>query len=106
MSEHEREASAIHDLVCTHFGQFISCKSTIFDIRRYALSAYSSSGSPRRRHRPNTVAASFFPFSSFFLLLRIRFTQSQLHVSISPAKITARSHAMSVARMKRAYGTC
>ena len=34
MSEHEREASAIHDLVCTHFAQFISCKNTIVDIRR------------------------------------------------------------------------
>uniref|UniRef100_A0A7S0X862 Exocyst complex component SEC5 n=1 Tax=Mantoniella antarctica TaxID=81844 RepID=A0A7S0X862_9CHLO len=31
--EHAHEASAIHDLVCTHFGQFISCKNTIVDIR-------------------------------------------------------------------------
>lgn len=31
--EHARGASAIHDLVCTHFGQFISCKNTIGDIR-------------------------------------------------------------------------
>jgi hypothetical protein len=46
-SEHAREASAIHDLVCTHFGQFISCKNTIVDIRRYItrtlLACYSSS---------------------------------------------------------------
>lgn len=32
--EHAHEASAIHDLVCTHFGQFISCRNTIVDIRR------------------------------------------------------------------------
>jgi hypothetical protein len=32
--EHAKEASVLKDLVCSHFGQFISCKNTIVDIRR------------------------------------------------------------------------
>jgi hypothetical protein len=36
-AEHKREATAIHNLVRTHFGQSISCKSTIDNIRRFVF---------------------------------------------------------------------